>query len=240
MKASLARLGVGADALLPRALRRRRPPLLLQQQQQQHAYPHLRWASRGSASWRGGPESGVLEVQADEAKVDDISGAMVFGHGLGDRLQEPAEGAESSRSIWGDLAEQEASSVGGRDRVVLGGFSQGGAMALYTALQMNMMPLVAGVVCMSGYLPNQAAIAAALPPASRPLALAELPVLLCHGTADPMVSLDAAKRTRDALEELGLQRVELREYHGMAHAVCEEELDDVADWLRATLPKRMR
>jgi len=244
--------------------------------------------SRGSASWRGGAERGELVVQADEAREGDISGAVVFGHGLGDspagwhwqctawsqelpwlrfvlpsapmqpvslnggmrmpawydihglgdRLQEPAEGAEASRSIWGDIAEQEASSIGGRDHVVLGGFSQGGAMALYTALQMNMMPLVAGVVCMSGYLPNQAAIAAALPPGSRPLALAELPVLLCHGTADQMVSVDAARRTRDALEALGLQRVELREYDGMAHEVCEEELDDVADWLRATLPQR--
>jgi len=158
--------------------------------------------------------------------------------GLGDRLQEPAEGAEDSREVWSQAVEAEASRVGGRDRVVLGGFSQGGAMALYTALRGDMLPFVAGVVCMSGYLPNQAALAATLTPERRPLALRELPVLLCHGRRDAMVAVDAARRTRDALQALGLERVELREYEGMGHEVCEDELGDVADWLREALPER--
>ncbi|CAE8653637.1 unnamed protein product [Polarella glacialis] len=160
-------------------------------------------------------------------------------HGLADRLLERAEGVEDSQATWGDLVEGQASEVG-RDRVVLGGFSQGGAMALYTALHLDMLPLVAGVVCMSGYLPNQAAVEAALPPGKRPAALAELPVLLCHGTRDGMVNLDAAKRTRDALEALGLQRVELKEYKGMGHEVCEEELADVTTWLQQVIPRRSR
>eukprot|EP00933_Yihiella_yeosuensis_P014023 TRINITY_DN12730_c0_g2_i1.p1 TRINITY_DN12730_c0_g2~~TRINITY_DN12730_c0_g2_i1.p1 ORF type:complete len:270 (+),score=54.49 TRINITY_DN12730_c0_g2_i1:100-909(+) len=170
-----------------------------------------------------------------------LNGGMVMPawydiHGLADRLQEPAQGIEDSRARWRELVESQASLVGGRDRVVLGGFSQGGAMALYTALQLDMLPLVAGVVCMSGYLPNQAAVAAALPRNSRPKALAELPVLLCHGTLDGMVSLDAAKRTRDALQELGLENVELKEYDGMGHQICEEEIEDVAHFLEQILP----
>lgn len=157
--------------------------------------------------------------------------------GLGDRLKEPADGADASRAAWAELVEAEASRVG-RDRVVLGGFSQGGAMALYTALQLDMLPLVAGVVCMSGYLPNQASVAAALPKGGRPLALAELPVLLCHGKQDAMVAPAAARSTREALEELGMCNVELREYDGMGHGVVEEELEDVVAWLEKVLPPR--
>lgn len=171
-----------------------------------------------------------------------LNGGMVMPawydiHGLGDRLQEPAVGAEDSRAYWADLLEAEASRVGGRDRVILGGFSQGGAMALYTSLNIDMLPLVAGVLCMSGYLPNQAAVAKKLPVGKRPLALAELPVMMCHGKVDGMVSLDTARRTRSALEDLGLQRVVLKEYDHMGHEVCEEELDDVAEWLRERLPE---
>jgi len=154
--------------------------------------------------------------------------------GLGDRLEEPAVGAEDSRETWVEHVESEASQVGGRDRVVLGGFSQGGAMALYSAMCSDMLPLVAGVVCLSGYLPNVAAIEARR--GSLPLAISELPVLLCHGTDDSMVSLDAAKRTRDALESFGLKQVELRTYKGMGHEICLDELDHVEDWMKNVLP----
>lgn len=157
--------------------------------------------------------------------------------GLSDRLQEDADGIEESRALWSTLLDSHASEVGGRDRVVLGGFSQGGAMALYTALQLDMLPLIAGVVCMSGYLPNQAALVKSLKQKGLPLAMAELPVLLCHGERDDMVPLSAARRTRDALQELGMRNVELREYRMMGHEACLDELYDVADWLKKVLPQ---
>mmetsp|Transcript_89169 Transcript_89169/g.186332 ORF Transcript_89169/g.186332 Transcript_89169/m.186332 type:complete len:279 (-) Transcript_89169:187-1023(-) len=156
--------------------------------------------------------------------------------GLGDRLQEPAIGADESRVVWAELLEAEASLVGGRDHVVIGGFSQGGAMALYTALQLDMMPLVAGILCMSGYLPNHQHIESVLAPGRRPLALADMPVLLCHGKLDPMVRLESAYRTRDALQDFGMKNVEFKEYKYMAHEVCEDEVRDVAEWLKQTLP----
>lgn len=156
--------------------------------------------------------------------------------GLGDRLQEPANGIDVSRGVWLEHLEAQSSEVGGRGRVVLGGFSQGGAMALHTALRMGGTP-VAGVLCMSGYLPDFATIAALEPTAERKKALEDLPVLLCHGSADPMVDFQQAVRTRTALRELGLQNVEMRTYEGMGHEICLEELDDVEAWLKSTLPK---
>merc|ERR1712194_418120 len=97
---------------------------------------------------------------------------------------------------------------------------QGGAMALYTSLQLQAPP--AGILVMSGYLPNQAKVAKA--PGLE--AMADVPVLLCHGTHDMMVDPSAAKSTKRALEDFGLKHVELREYEGMGHAVDDEELDD--------------
>jgi len=156
--------------------------------------------------------------------------------GLGDRLQEPAAGIDDSRGLWLEHLERQSPEVGGRSRVVLGGFSQGGAMALHTALRMEGAP-VAGVLCMSGYLPDFATINALEPTAERKRALEDLPVLLCHGTADPMVQLRQAVRTREALTDLGLQNVEMRTYEGMGHEICLEEIDDVQAWLKSTLPK---
>eukprot|EP00448_Togula_jolla_P028296 CAMPEP_0170640150 /NCGR_PEP_ID=MMETSP0224-20130122/40054_1 /TAXON_ID=285029 /ORGANISM="Togula jolla, Strain CCCM 725" /LENGTH=230 /DNA_ID=CAMNT_0010970603 /DNA_START=13 /DNA_END=702 /DNA_ORIENTATION=- len=154
--------------------------------------------------------------------------------GLPDRLKEKAEGIEESRSQWTQYIETEASHVGGMDRVVLGGFSQGGAMALDVALSGGTSALPAGVLCMSGYLPNKASVVQRASTLDRE-ALAELPVLLCHGIVDEMVTIDTARRTRDALLELGLRRVELLEYSGMGHEATMEELDDVADWLKRQL-----
>mmetsp|Transcript_66517 Transcript_66517/g.116051 ORF Transcript_66517/g.116051 Transcript_66517/m.116051 type:complete len:104 (-) Transcript_66517:10-321(-) len=99
-------------------------------------------------------------------------------------------------------------------------------------MHLDLTPMVAGVLMMSGYLPNHAAVAGLqLPPA-----LLEIPVLMCHGQLDGMVRLTMAKRTQAALQELGFRNVELREYEGMGHEVCEEELDDVAEWLGNVIP----
>jgi len=153
-------------------------------------------------------------------------------YGLDNRLNEPANGAEESGVIWTDLLEAETEAVGGPGRVVLAGFSQGGAMALFAALHLNRLPQLAGVLCMSGYLPN----AAALVDGGAVKSGRQVPVLLCHGQLDGMVKLEMARQTESALGRMGLNRVELREYENMGHEVCEDELDDVAEWLAQTLP----
>lgn len=111
-------------------------------------------------------------------------------------------------------------------QVVLAGFSQGGAVALDAGLRYPQR--LAGIVALSSYLPFAAALAA-----GRSVANAELPVLLCHGRADPVVPFSMGIESRDALRSMGCP-VEWRDYP-MQHQVCADELTDVSGWLRARL-----
>jgi len=137
-------------------------------------------------------------------------------------------GAEDESGIRGSQAEIEALVARERARgvparrLVLAGFSQGGAMALHTALR-HPEPL-AGIVALSTWLPLAAKLAAERSPAS-----AGVPVFLAHGTEDPMVPLALARAARDVLETLG-HAVEWREYP-TGHAVCSEEVADIAAFL---------
>lgn len=111
------------------------------------------------------------------------------------------------------------------ERVLLAGFSQGGAIALAAGLSRT-WPL-AGLVALSTYLPMAPAQARA---ALRPEALAQ-PVFMAHGQADPVVPYAAGKLSAGALQELGFE-VQWRRYP-MQHAVCAEEIRDLGDWMGA-------
>lgn len=110
-------------------------------------------------------------------------------------------------------------------RIVLAGFSQGGAVALHAAL-CHPQPL-AGVLALSTYFPTAATI--------RPHAANRgLPVRICHGRFDPMVAEALGERARSALLALG-HPVEYSSYP-MEHEVCVEEVTDIARWLQQVLP----
>ena len=111
-------------------------------------------------------------------------------------------------------------------RIVLGGFSQGCAMTLLAGLRAPQR--LAGLLGMSGYLPLAATTAAERSDANR-----DVPVFLAHGRTDPVVPYARGIATRDALVELG-HAVEWHEYP-MQHSVCQEEIDDVQDWLLKVL-----
>jgi len=107
-------------------------------------------------------------------------------------------------------------------RIVLAGFSQGGAMALHTGLR-HPEPL-AGIIALSTWLPLAAQL-----PAERSAANVRTPIFMAHGTEDPMVPLALARASRAALERLGYA-VEWHEYP-MPHSVCGEEIADIAAFL---------
>jgi phospholipase/carboxylesterase len=107
-------------------------------------------------------------------------------------------------------------------RVILVGFSQGGAVALATGLRREAG--VAGIASLSAYLPLAAETAAEMTPAGK-----ATPVFLGHGTQDPVVPLTLGTRSRSALEALGIA-VEWHSYP-MAHSVCAEEVRHLGDWL---------
>lgn len=124
------------------------------------------------------------------------------------------------------LDEQQRQGVAA-DRVVLAGFSQGGAIALHTALRLSQS--VAGVLALSTYLP----LAEQTPQEATEAGRAN-PVFMAHGSHDPVVPIDLAQWSMQALESMGVD-VQWHSYP-MEHSLCAEELADIADWLAATLP----
>ncbi|MDX1481967.1 MAG: alpha/beta fold hydrolase [Woeseiaceae bacterium] len=111
------------------------------------------------------------------------------------------------------------------DRIVLAGFSQGGAIAMHTALGLD--SALAGLMVLSSWLPpltsagNDAGVSAQQPKT--------LPIFMAHGEFDPMLPLPLGENSRARLEKLGY-RITWRSYP-MAHAVCAEEIADIRRWL---------
>ncbi len=110
------------------------------------------------------------------------------------------------------------------DRIVVAGFSQGGAVAYQTALT-YMQPL-AGLLCLSSYFATQETIT--INSANK-----NLPVMICHGSQDPVVPERMGQAARLALEAMGYQ-VESRVYP-MDHSVCAQEIADISVWLQKIL-----
>jgi phospholipase/carboxylesterase len=132
---------------------------------------------------------------------------------------------ESQGLIETLIANEKARGVPAR-RIVLAGFSQGCAMTLMTGLRHG--ERLAGLVGMSGYLPL-----AAKAEAERHAANRDVPIFLAHGTQDPVIPIDRARASRDALVALG-HAVEWHEY-AMPHSVCAEEIEDLNRWLLGVL-----
>ena len=112
------------------------------------------------------------------------------------------------------------------ESIVLAGFSQGGALALHTALRFP--ERLAGVIGLSCFLPLAWTIDAELAETSR-----ETPIFLAHGAQDPLVPPVMGSETRDFLQARGFT-VEWKSYP-MAHEVCPEEITHIRDYLRGRL-----
>jgi phospholipase/carboxylesterase len=107
-------------------------------------------------------------------------------------------------------------------RIVLAGFSQGAAMALHVGLR-EPEPL-AGLLALSSFLPLAETLAD-----EKSAANAKTPILMAHGDADPVITLDMAEVGRRWLEAEGFA-VDWRVY-AMPHSVCLPEIHDIAAWL---------
>ncbi|KPK11108.1 MAG: carboxylesterase [Acidithiobacillales bacterium SG8_45] len=107
-------------------------------------------------------------------------------------------------------------------RIVMAGFSQGGALALYTALGSS-LPL-AGIMALSTYVPMASNFDQWAHSANR-----QTPVFQGHGTFDPLISLRRAEQARDLLIDAGYP-VDWHQY-AMEHSVCAEEVEDISRWL---------
>jgi len=149
----------------------------------------------------------------------------IFGLDSTQRREDEAGLRASQALVEGLIAKEKARGVPAR-RIVLAGFSQGGAMTLMTGLRHD--ERLAGLVGLSGYLPL-----AAKAEAERHTANKDAPIFMAHGTGDPVIPIARARDSRDALVALG-HPVEWHEYP-MPHSVCAEEVADLQRWLRRVL-----
>ncbi|KAM6514369.1 hypothetical protein FALCPG4_015518 [Fusarium falciforme] len=144
--------------------------------------------------------------------------------------QDDAEGIKLSQKYFHELIQEEIDSGIPADRIVLGGFSQGGAMSLLSGLTFEAK--LAGIIGLSGWLVLSQNFPDMISPTD---ANRQTPVIMFHGDQDTMVPTNRAKRDVERLIELGYD-VAWKTYPGMGHSTCPEELDDVEAFLRVQLP----
>ena len=144
--------------------------------------------------------------------------------GFDRRAKEDSAGIRASAAAVTELVDREIERGMPAERIVLAGFSQGGAIALHTALR-DPRPL-AGVLALSTYLPLAATLAS-----ERSAANASIPLFMAHGTDDPVLSFELAETSRLALEALGYD-VDWHAYP-MEHSVCMDEVRAIGAWLAA-------
>lgn len=136
------------------------------------------------------------------------------------------DGMRQSADRVRGLVEREESRGILSSRIVLAGFSQGGAVALHLGLRLERR--LAGIMALSSYVVGAGLLAAEQHPAN-----ASTPIFQAHGTQDPMVALGRGEEARDLL--LGLGHTVLWRTYPMMHGVCEEEIEDIGEWLEQVL-----
>jgi phospholipase/carboxylesterase len=124
------------------------------------------------------------------------------------------------------LAEREHERGIPYEKIVLAGFSQGGAIALHTALRFPQR--LAGLMALSTYLPLTGRFDEEVA-GNGEAQSNELPIFMAHGSFDPMLPMALGQHSHEVLEKAGYT-VEWHEYP-MAHAVCPEEIADIRNWL---------
>ena len=143
------------------------------------------------------------------------------------RAAEDESGIRASQTLITELIRRENGRGIATERIVLAGFSQGGAMALYSGTRYA--ERLAGIIGLSCYQLLAGRFAAERDPANQ-----ATPIFLAHGTEDPVVPPALGEATCRQLQAAGYT-VEWHAY-SMPHSVCPQEVADIAAWLRRVLP----
>lgn len=142
----------------------------------------------------------------------------IVGLSLMDR--EDHVGLKQSAQIIQKAIDEQIDEGFSEEQIFLAGFSQGGAMALFTGLQMT-KPL-GGIIALSAYLPLASECTIQLDPIT--------PIFLAAGVYDSLVLPAWSRQCADIVREQGFQHVSWHEYP-MEHSICAEEVGDLAQWL---------
>jgi phospholipase/carboxylesterase len=142
-------------------------------------------------------------------------------------IRQDAQGIhDSDRILCGYVAEELDRGISAQ-RIVLAGFSQGGAIALHTGLRYPLT--LAGIMALSTYLPLADTLESEIHAANR-----QTPIFMAHGQFDPLILFNIAQHSRAYLEKLSYN-VQWHTYN-MQHNVSPEEVVDIGNWLTACLP----
>jgi phospholipase/carboxylesterase len=140
--------------------------------------------------------------------------------------QEDDAGLRAAQTECEKLIANEVARGMPKKRIVLAGFSQGGAVTLQAGLRHP--ERLAGLMVLSSYLPLAAHVAGEASAANR-----DIPILMAHGIHDPVISLERATTSKTQLEGLGF-KVEWHQYP-MEHSVNLDEIREVRSWLGSVL-----
>ena len=143
---------------------------------------------------------------------------------LGENRRLDEEGLRASAGKVHALLQQEIDRGVPSERILLAGFSQGGAVCLEAGL--SFQDRIGGIIALSTYFPTAASVV--VHPAQ-----SGLPVLVCHGSMDPMLNESLGHAAVESLRRLGM----VPEYHAypMAHQVSPQEIVQIGQWIRAVL-----
>jgi len=141
------------------------------------------------------------------------------------REQEDIESIVESSKLINQYIDAEIESGITTSKIILAGFSQGGAIALHAGLRYS--PPLAGLLALSAYLPlpDQLEIEAS--------SNKDIPIMMAHGEFDPVIPVEQGRSSRQTLKDYGYT-VEWYEYT-MQHAVCPEEINAIGAWIKQQL-----
>ncbi len=146
--------------------------------------------------------------------------ALKFG------AQEDAPGIHQAAGWIEEIINRENQRGISYGRIILGGFSQGGALSLHCGLRFPQR--LGGILALSTYLPLASTLAQELNPNNQ-----NIPIMMAHGTYDSLVPIDWAEYAKNQLNALGIS-VAWHAYP-IEHTVCMEELTDIANWMQGIL-----
>lgn len=136
--------------------------------------------------------------------------------GLEEHDKEDEPGLKRGAALVTDLVAKEVAAGIDPKRIILGGFSMGGALAIYTALT---HPPLGGVLALSCWLPLRSHF-------PKDLKSTTTPIWMAHGESDMLVRLPAGQGSAAAIKAMGVS-IDFKTYRQMGHSACDEEIRDM-------------
>jgi phospholipase/carboxylesterase len=140
--------------------------------------------------------------------------------------EEDIDSINESAAILNKYIDQEIEEGIPSEKIVIAGFSQGGAIALHAGLHCSLK--LCGLLALSTYLPIADRFAL-----KQDNVNSQTPIMMLHGKFDPVIPIHQGQSSRDMLQNAGYS-ISWHEYP-MQHAVCSQEIDDISEWLQERL-----